>query len=462
MGSNKQKSSGHQSVAPEQRESLHSIFQKPQLLIDENLTSSDWMRIQTFYTLWPGRRCGPLQFRSRLSSHVFVPLYNASLSHSSALFRSAILVLMSKLKEKGSDQDTLGYFNVFYRRARESIDANAISEIVYASYIIAVHGLIAEESIQEALVYCLQFCRALKSLIRSGTVGEDELSWIETLWQGVLSSIFYISRHLQFNNVDDGEQMERFWGQLQQILDESSCLLPSDSDIAELPLSMCTETICQKVISLSIYMQFYLDRFLFRASCHSSRIVENVEPVRAWLHKILGQIIPLINQLSNISDYIYHAYSIRIEVPDSNHESAPGNLLHFTNLQPRGLKPAASPTYRDSALALLYAFARLLKTLLEQMNEYPETGTSKIDQSAIALYRVCGSFPRHTFTDVMAPLLIKRSLFWAGIILRKSQFPAGSPFYIYFSWYSSRTDHRQAASVHSPGPPVALLQGYSW
>ena len=416
------------------------------------------MLIQAFYTLWPGRRCGPKQFRSRLSSHMFVPLYNAGLSHSSALFRSSILVLMSNLKTEGSDQDTLAYFDVFYKRARKSIHANAFLEIVYASYIIAVHGLIGEESIHQALIYCLQFCRALKRLIHSGMAENDELLWIETLWQSVLSSIFYIRQRLLFNAADDGEQLvEHTWGLLERILDESSCLLPSDSDIAELPLSMCTETMSQKVTSLSIYMQFYLDYFLFRASCHSSGVIESVEPVMARLHKTLGQIISLINHLSNISDYIHHAYSFRIEVTDYNRKRTPGHVDLFTNLQPRGLKPAASPTYRDSALALLYAFARLLKALLEQTNEYTETGTSKISQSAMALCRVCGSFPSHPFSHVVAPPLIKRSLFWAAVILRKSQFPTCSSFYISFSRYRSRMDQGKTSSVHSPGPPGVLL-----
>jgi len=38
-------------IASEQRdESLYSVFHKPQLVMDKNLTSSDWMMIKTFYT----------------------------------------------------------------------------------------------------------------------------------------------------------------------------------------------------------------------------------------------------------------------------------------------------------------------------------------------------------------------------------------------------------------------------
>jgi hypothetical protein len=396
-------------------------------MTDEELSSSDWRRIEAFYGLWPMRRCGPKQFCSGLSAHVFVPLYNAGLSpESSALFRSAILVLMSKLQTEESDVDVPRHFNLFYRRAQELlplVNTATLLESVYSWYIIAVYGLIAEDSIDKVLINCLQFCRLLKTA--SARVGIKELSWLEALWQGVLSSIFYVCRHLSFNNANDnGEQfIEVIWEKVQQILDESSCLLPSDSDIAELPLSMCTETICQKVGSLAIYMQFYLDRFLFRASNHSR--TEGVEPATVRLHKILELIIPLINHLSNISDYIHHAYKIRPNILNLNTEFIPDDFLHFTSLQPRGLKSAASATYRDSALILLYAFVRLIKALLELTREYDTTALSKINKSAIALCRVCGSFPRHAFNPIVAPLLIKRSLFWAGLILGKSQFPAG-------------------------------------
>ena len=90
---------------------------------------------------------------------------------------------------------------------------------------------------------------------------------------------------------------------------------------------------------------------------------------------------------------------------------------------------------RFYALVLLYAFARLLKTLLEQTHENTEIVTSKIDESAIALCRVCGNFPTDTFNHVMAPLLIKHSLFWAGIVLKKSLQVAALKFY--FSRHSS-------------------------
>ena len=252
---------------------------------DLDLSESDSDSMERFYMQWHTGSDGPMQFRSRLASSIFVPLYNPG--HSSTLFSSAILVLMSRFETEKNDQDKLANLAVFFRRARESLNANSLSEIVYSSYIIAVHALISEDSIETVLTNSLQFCRALKALVDSRTVQDDELLWMETLWQGLLLPLFYICRCLLFKNFDGPreELVNVIWSQVQELLDVSSCISPSDSDIANLHLS--TEIVCQKIRSLSISMQFYLDYFLFEASRHSENSPEN-------LLKILGQLILLI------------------------------------------------------------------------------------------------------------------------------------------------------------------------
>ena len=428
-----ERSRGQGGMRQYRNKSLILVFSIPQLLSDEILTSSERMKIQMFYTLWPSNCCGPQQFCSRLLPRVNVPVYNAGLSPSSALFRSAIVVLMSNLKTQCSDSETPSHLQVFYTRAGECVNANATSEIVYSSYIIAAYALICKGSIQDALELCLLFCHGLKAFARSGTARDDEVLWSETLWQGLFIPLFYICRDLLFKNIaDPGEQlMNRIWSQLQEILDVSSCILPSDADIEGLPLSMCTETICHKIRSLSIYMQFYMDYFLFRASRHSEIFLEDANPILLSLHKILGQIILLIDQLSNISDYIHDSYTVCPDILDFNHRSTHHDLRHLTNLQPRGLQSATGATYRDAALVSLYIFSRFMKTLLEEENELNEKVVLEVYHSAIALCRVCGSFPREGSSDFMAPSIMERNLFWAGIILRKHQFPTGRLFYFF-------------------------------
>lgn len=399
------------------------VIQPPE---NQRLTSLDGMYIESFEALF---RSGPTAFRSQLASRPrWVPVYNVCQSHSSILLRSAVMVLMSYLKNKQCDHETMQYLEQFYGEARISIGTDSVLEIVYASYIMAVYSLVAGDSLKMAFVNCLQFCRSLAVLLgKSSTVGPEELSWIEMLWQEVMSSLYYIHRDSLLHGVGGRARLEESLGHLQQILTLSKYLLPSEEQITKLPLSMTTEVICQKIVSLSIYMQLYLDYFLFRKSGYDGYFkgAEEERIIRAELIDILGKIIRLITHLSNIPDYIHHAYSIRSDL-DAKFDGPANDFLHFPNLQPRGLKSAANPGERDTALALLYAFARLLKNMLDINADIDQEASTDIHHSAIALCRLCASFPSHSFEGPMAPLLVKRTLFWAGLILTESKFSAGT------------------------------------
>src|SRR5271169_1230031 len=93
-------------------------------------------------------------------------------------------------------------------------------------------------------------------------------------------------------------------------------------------------------------------------------------------------------------------------------------------LRPRGLK-SAEPKAQDTALALLYTFARLLKNMLDPMADFDESIVTDIYRSTIALCRLCASFPNRSLSNPTVSLLVKRSLFWAGMILTKSTFQEG-------------------------------------
>src|SRR5208282_203382 len=87
------------------------------------------------------------------------------------------------------------------------------------------------------------------------------------LWQRVLTSLYYVHRD---NIAFDFFGLPIFsveFETLQQLLSDSTCLLPSDGTISRLPSSTTAAWICQKIYSLSIYMQFYWDRFLIQATC---------------------------------------------------------------------------------------------------------------------------------------------------------------------------------------------------
>lgn len=373
-----------------------------------------------FQSLWPPSHYGPKLFPSRLGTNVGIQLYNAQhLSmQSTNLYRVAILVIMSYIK--GNLSDTTNYIAKYLVEAQKSIDNASILEVVFASYVVAVYSLLGGSSVKLAIKSCYNFCKSIIGLTKSRMITD---CWIELLWQEVLSSLYYVHRDFDLFELPDLRIAERTesLGQLWELLQTSHCLLASGNDISNLPLSMTTEEICLKVKSLAIYLQFHLDHLLFLK--HYDIDAEKAQRVSAVLCSVLDRINRLIAYLSPISDYIYHAYSIKSHLsPDHFTDVSTKTFLNFVEVQPRGLKPNADPKDRDTALALLYSFARLLKNALEPTaNE--DDNVSKIHQSAIAICRLCASFPGQSR---MVSLLRKRSLFWAGLILTESRFHPGN------------------------------------
>ena len=117
---------------------------------------------------------------------------------------------------------------------------------------------------------------------------------------------------------------------------------------------MTTEIILHKIRTLSIHFQFHFDHFLFYAAEHPEAVVS----VSKSLRSVLSHIIDLVPRISNISDYIYYAYSTEQSVTDTTRMKA---FLDYQPVRPRGLK--SEPRERDTAVAILYVFARLLKDI---------------------------------------------------------------------------------------------------
>ena len=411
---------------------LPSLFRKPQPPEEERLTSSEWMEIREFHSLWPPLRYGPKLLESRFGSNVGIQLYNVPHldSQSSNVYRTAILVIMSYLR---GSSDTPSYHAKYRLAAQKYIDSDSIGEVVFASYVVAVYSLIGGDSVKFALKSCNEFCKSVVVLSKSRMICE---SWIELLWQDVLSSLYCVHRDaVLFQYSTSRQELTESLGRVQELLRTSRCLLPSGIDISNLPLSMTTEEICHKVKALAIYLQYYLDQFLFRAT-YDAR-TEGLRRMRADLCGILDRITRLIAHLSPISNYIYHAYPRQFNIGEDYSGLTTNAFLHFADVQPQGLKATAHPKDRDTALALLYAFARLLKNMLDPTVDEDENVISEIHDSAIAICRLCASFPGRSR---MVTLLAKRSLFWAGLILTESKLGSGNVPLRFYSRNSPQLD----------------------
>ena len=341
---------------------------------------------------------------------------------------------MSHTQNNHSDRRTFRYLERFYHEAQKCIDNGSIVELVYGSYVVAVYSLIGGVSIRMAIDNCHQFCRSLVAL-ESWMVDDDERMWLETLWQKLLSSLYYICRdNIMFDGVNEPFLMIQSIERLQRLLLNSSSLLPSLEEVSSVRLSMTTEWICQKLISLAVYMHYYFDHFLFLETFRPG--TDETRFLRTVLIDILGRIVHLIPQISSIRDYIFNAYPSQWEM-ESCTDGQTTDFLSFPNVRIRGIN--SHPKERDMALALLYTFSRLLKDMLEPPTQSYEK-TARINQSAIALCRLCASFPSHSFNPVVVTLLVKRSLFWAGMVLTKSRFPHGNAQQFYSDQSSPNMD----------------------
>ena len=357
----------------------------------------------------------PVPLRSHFGSHAAIWLYASTdlNSFTSSMYRSAVLVLMSSLKN-ANPTETSAYLVKYYREAQDCIKHVSHMELVYGAYIIAIYSIIRGETIQIAIKRSLQFCKSVAELAR---VRKSIDEWIELLWRETLSSLYYVHRDtvlFSYHNAMSSDGVEQ-WDEL---LGSSYDLLASENDIAKLPLSMTTKKMCHKINSLSVYMHLYLDQFLKRALVDET--AKETKLAKERLCSIVDRLLVLIPRLSNISDYIYDAYNM--ETNSNSLNNSPNTFLHFPPVHPRGLRLATDPDTRDISLALVYAFARLLKSMLQPTFGEEEGLLSDPYLSAIAICRICANIPLGWARET---LLLKRSVFWAGLILTESTLPSG-------------------------------------
>ena len=405
------------SLVETRRARSNSALNRTLPLFDSDMSSTEWRNLEFFCSLWVPERYAPRRFPSALGTRAAIPLYNVGIGLVSKLYRTAVLVLTTYLRDHVSDQHTFEYLARFYQQARICIKNQSVLELVYASYLIAVYALLGGPLPGIATDHCSQFCRSFVALqMGSQVVGEDEFLWLETLWQRILSSLYYVHRDNLAFDLFGLPILSVEFDTLQQLLSDSSCLLPSEGTISRMPSSITAPWLCQKIYSLSIYAQFYWDWFLIQETFVGACTT------RTELDNILGRILCLISQLPDIGEYIQEAYPSQSEL-DAIHDGPENDFLWFRNVRPRGL--LRQPKARDTALALVYVFALLLKTLLDPILDSQDKAI-EANLCAITLCRLSATFPSAgADTSIVSPLL-KRSLFWAGMILKTPEFPIGN------------------------------------
>ena len=403
--------------------SISRIFAIPDI---ERLSDRERRFLRGFHDLkFPSPFKPLLSLTSRLGSPGAVELYQVFdlNGYSSSLYRSAIFVLMSYYLKSNTPSDaedmeeTTCYLDRYRLELRNQLLNNgSLVEVVYASYVVAIFSIVGGASIETAITYCQHFCKCFVNLTRQQKATDD---WIELLWRDALSGLYYVHRNMIIRFSFD--VMDRW----EKLLGTSYCLLVSDKDIDNLPVSMTMEQVCHKIKSLSIYMQFYLDIFLIRTNrCEPG--ATKIEIARDRLYSIVSRITRLVSHVPNISDYIYLAYRQDPSTLTIHNHRRASNFSVYATVEPRSLKAGAEPLVRDTSLALIYTFARLLKNMLEPT---ADSNKSDICNSAIAICRLCTNLS----IDVpMGVWIVKRSLIWAGLILTDSTYTAGNLLFSFF------------------------------
>ena len=124
---------------------------------------------------------------------------------------------------------------------------------------------------------------------------------------------------------------------------------------------MTTEKICHKIESLSVFMQIYLDQFLNRVN--GAENARETRLARDRLYSILNRIIQLVERLSNIADYIHHAYNME-------QNASVSEFMRFAPIQPRGLKAVSTPYIRDYRPRTPLRFCKALQKSLRAYRRY--------------------------------------------------------------------------------------------
>ena len=361
----------------------------------------------------------------------YVPFYNIDLDTSSRPIMAAALALASLAQHGERNDDTDSYYDHYLKAAsaKKAIASNNLSNLMYASYVMAILHCLYEQSTKDVLVHCAQFCR-LVEIIFQGELSEKDRSWLIALWHSVVRSAYHhywVQQNMDcFGNVDaravtvkhadlsiqisrpapvtDGQWRRKSLNKLLDILRISAPFASVEAACLDIPTHLHNNF---------LYLQIYLEQFLFQASLdpeanpagHTS-----VAPLVAILTQIidltelLPQCVTLLDEWSRCYDMISVATNL-FEVADS------ASISKCKCLQLRLLDPLS--------ITMLYGSARLLVKLLS-CNDLDQNADDVAEACNLALATVHLIWStRMTASEATYPALIRRSLFWSGIVLYK-------------------------------------------
>jgi len=364
----------------------------------------------------------------------YVPFYNVDIDTTSRPIMAAALALASLAQCGQRTDDTKSYYTHYLEAANalKAIANNSLSNLMYASYVMAILHCLYEQSTNNVLVHCAQFCR-LADLIFQGELSEKDRSWLIALWHSVVRSAYHhywVQQNIDcFGNVDaraitvkhadlsiqipysavvndrDGQWRRKSLNKLINILQISA---PFAS-----PLTVACLDTPTRLHNKLLYLQIFLEQFLFQESLDpetSPTRHTSAAPLVSNLTEIID-LIELLPQCTTLLDEWSRCYA-RISIATHPFDVADsGPIFKCMCLQRKLLDPLS--------ITMLYGSARLLVKLLTSKDlDHNEGDVSEVCNLALANLHLIWS-TKMMASETTYPAFIRRSLFWSGIVLYK-------------------------------------------
>ena len=407
------------------RTSVH----QPNLLPDrlQNQVGNDAIHLHYFRSLWGAAPTAAARYFPRsIGSGVYIQILPIQYYLSSSMpYIRAILILTSLIppneRRKRWQRSTQEYMKEFNDTVQKAKDEGKFVSSISAFYVRTQISLISDTCLKQNLLHFGEFCQIFRTLKESKTESDGRIATYEYMMQLQLEDLLSVLRqqlgpslsvHQGGQPVRDRE-MYNVTLKIAETLDEWSCLLLSDQELDDYHLEMDTASLCQKIKSLAISLQIYLDIYVYLVSA-LGKTEEQSETTKRIRDKMLAISTTLFRgiYLLPVRDYIRSVWKVAVRM-----EPQSGGIHPFDrpDVKPQGL--LSRPAIRDTALVLTYYFARLLITVLQNNETQDRTALRKMTQYARAMAILCACLPSGEALAPPVAMLRARYLFYAGSIL---------------------------------------------
>jgi hypothetical protein len=389
--------------------------------------------ISKFSDNWDGRKghaYGFYNFHRRRSQ---MALFDPCLNSAAPICAYAILLFESHKHDHGM---ATRYLTPYLAAAQTCLRENSVADLTYASYLVAAFSLLTSTH-EESIFRCDQFALACRHRFQSRATKEEKW-WLEMLWHEIVRGLYFA--HQDEVAATAGTELapfsrEAWFHAMDKFFQNSIFLIPTKAEMDQLPESIPSiEVLCLKIETLSRHLQFRLDYYLSERELKGPKSASAIR-LKTELQSIVAKLTTAIIHLPNIGDVIYEAYKQAELLLTSVDISLPRPFDFLPDITLRGVRIKDRPRERDAAIALLYFFCSLVSSLLD--DPAPDLA-GKISKepfiASLAICRICAATrtameEQITFIpslNIMINYVMKRNLFWAGLVLSASTFYYGT------------------------------------